>query len=85
MPAFNTETNTWLGQGAIMWSTELDQAQFRDHKMVKFTKSKTWQYYYQENQVECATNFVWKLFNRKFHIFNNAMKILNKLELREIH
>lgn len=49
MPAFNTETNTWLGQGAAMWSIELDHAQFRDHKMVKLTKSKTWQYYSQEN------------------------------------
>lgn len=41
MPVFATKTNTWLDQDARMRSTELDYAEFGEHKMVKFTETNT--------------------------------------------
>ena len=53
-PGFTTETNTCLGQDAEVGSTELDYAEFREHRIVKFTESKT--RLLSLKLGECATN-----------------------------
>lgn len=70
MPCFATETNKWLDQDAKMWSTELNYAEFGEHKMVKFMESRTCWYYSYEIWVSVPSiNFSSKI-KQNFHALN---------------